>query len=140
MLLPALLLAPALLLPAASVAVPAPSTPCVPIATAAQLSGAAGAPWSGLVTVRTVSAEGTTTARHTDDLVAVPAQAPATTTPAATTPATTTPATTTPATDQPAPTSDGRELKRWQAAVIAVVVAGAVVWLVGKLRTMGRRR
>lgn len=62
--------------------------------------------------------------------VAAPAQAPATTTPAPT------PATT----EQPTSASDGSGLQRWQAAVIAVVVAGAVVWLVGRLGRMGRRR
>ncbi|UZJ25861.1 hypothetical protein RHODO2019_05340 [Rhodococcus antarcticus] len=55
-------------------------------------------------------------------------------------PAQTPGATTPPASDQPAPASDGSGLERWQAAVIAVVVAGAVVWLVGRLRRAGRRR
>lgn len=59
-------------------------------------------------------------------VTAAPAQAPETTTPATT--------------EQPAPAGDGSGLERWQAAVIALVVAAAVVWLVGRLRRLGRTR
>ena len=52
-----------------------------------------------------------------------------------------TPQTTTPAPTEP-PTADnptGTGLERWQATVVAVVAAGALVWLVGRVRRMGRK-
>lgn len=55
-----------------------------------------------------------------------PAQAPQTTTPAPTEP---------PATDSPT----GTGLERWQATIVAVVAAGAIVWLLGRLRRTGRK-
>ena len=55
-----------------------------------------------------------------------PAQAPQTTTPAPTEP---------PAADSPT----GTGLERWQATIVAVVAAGAIVWLLGRLRRTGRK-
>ena len=57
---------------------------------------------------------------------AAPAQTPQTTTPAPTEP---------PTADNPT----GTGLERWQATVVAVVAAGALVWLVGRVRRMGRK-
>lgn len=57
---------------------------------------------------------------------AAPAQAPQTSTPAPTEQ---------PAADSPA----GTGLERWQATIVAVVVAGMIVWLTGRLRRRGRR-
>lgn len=57
---------------------------------------------------------------------AVPAQTPQTPTPAPTEQ---------PTGDSPA----GTGLERWQATIIAVVLAGAIVWLTGRLRRMRRK-
>lgn len=154
MLLPALLLAPALLLPAATLAAPEVASVCAPVGT--RLTGFSGLTGSsGLVSVgwpvtvggggvpcrRTGGTGGTggtgatgatfglptgTGGGHEVDQhrTAVDAQSP--TPPPSTT-------------NQPG-AGDGSQVSTWQAAVIAIVVAAVVVWLVSAVGRMGRRR
>jgi hypothetical protein len=149
MLLPALLLAPALLLTVSTVGPPAPGTLCAPSAAPMATCG----PTLDVSSRWTAEAGPTPVARvlsaATDTLGGAGGRAGvlpavgavvAATGPAVVAPAQTPGATTPPASDQPTPASDGSGLARWQAAVIAVVVAGAVVWLVGRVRRAGRRR
>ena len=60
------------------------------------------------------------------DPVTAPAQAPETTSPG-------------PSEQPAAGNPSGTGLERWQATIVAVVLAGAIVWLAGRLRRMGRK-
>jgi hypothetical protein len=157
MLLPALLLAPALLLTVSTVGPPAPGRVCAPPAALMVTTAtcgpapayAPGVPFGWLAEAGPVARVGLVHRAATDTfgppegragvLPAVRAVVAATG-PAVAAPAQSPGATTPPTSNQPTPASDGSGLARWQAAVIAVVVAAAVVWLVGRVRRAGRRR